>query len=412
MNDFRAQYDTVMAKARTLATKAETEGRGFTEHEQAVALELQRQAGELEPRMRQAESDAAVKAAIAELGNDIGVGASDTKAVSTTRTEARPVHGKVKAAGGSGSWGQAVVKAHSNAFGGFKALLPSGAVPVTVPLAPEPVRMGEPVLALRQLITPVPNTGGPFAYMRQTVRDHNAAPVAPGARKPRSTYTLARQEGRTVTIAHLSEPVHRQDLDDAPMLEQFLDAELRLGLEETLEDQIINGSGIGENFTGISNVSGLQAQVWDTSMLISCRKAITKLERIGITPTGFLLGPDDWETLELLTLGDDATFALSTGTATVPVDRAARRLWGLPVVVSNAVAAGTGYLADFAGSVELHMREEARIDWNEGSYDPNLLGAGQGASLFETNQLEFRCELRAGLAVTRPAGVVEIDLAA
>ncbi|MPZ66755.1 MAG: hypothetical protein GEU83_15020 [Pseudonocardiaceae bacterium] len=50
--------------------------------------------------------------------------------------------------------------------------------------------------------------------------------------------------------------VSRQDLADAEMLQSFLDAELRPGLEAALEDQILSGDGLGENFEGLATVSG------------------------------------------------------------------------------------------------------------------------------------------------------------
>jgi hypothetical protein len=132
---------------------------------------------------------------------------------------------------------------------------------------------------------------------------------------------------------------------------------------------------------------------------------------LSLAPTAFVFNATDWEGIEL-TGSDDATYALSAGGNTLPVDRAARRLWGVPVVVSNAVAPGVGFCVDFAGSTELHLREDARLDWSEATYDPNLFGTDDGGTLFTANLLQYRCEMRAGWAVTRPAGVVVLDLTA
>ncbi len=56
--------------------------------------------------------------------------------------------------------------------------------------------------------------------------------------------------------------------------------------------------------------------------------------------------------------------------------------------------------------------EWLRLDWSENIYDPNRFGPGDGGSLFESNQIQFRLEGRFGFAVTRPAGIVELDLTA
>jgi HK97 family phage major capsid protein len=233
--------------------------------------------------------------------------------------------------------------------------------------------------------------------------------VSPGARKPTSRFSLERVEGRAVTIAHLSEPMNRADLDDAAMLREFVDTELRLGLEAALEDEIVNGDGTGEHFQGLANTSGTQAQAWTGDLLSTTRAALTKLEVLSLVGSAYVLSPADWERAELSTSASG--YALDQGGAQVPVNRASRRLWSAPVVVSTSVPAGVGYLID-AGSVELRIREEARVDWSEAIYSPDRFGTGDGGTLFEANQLVFRCELRAGWAVKRPAGVVELDLSA
>lgn len=102
--------------------------------------------------------------------------------------------------------------------------------------------------------------------------------VPRGGRKPISRYQVERKEGRSVTIAHLTEPIARQDLADAPLLTAFVDSELRLGLETALEDEIINGDGTGDHFTGLNHVSGTQVQPWSTDLLTTTRQAVRRRE--------------------------------------------------------------------------------------------------------------------------------------
>lgn len=300
---------------------------------------------------------------------------------------------------GYGPWSDAVLKANSGPYG-FKTLLTSGTVAVPVPLDVDPIRDGEPARFLRQLIPSSPSDGGRFAYLRQTARTNNADVVAEGTTKPTSVYTLERVEDYARTIAHLSEAIPRQQIDDAAMLREFVDREMRLGLNMALDAQIVTGDGTGENMTGLANVSGSQSQAWDTDLLVTTRKAITKLEVVDLMPTGWLFNPADWESLELSAESTGAFLMAGPGTA-LPVDRAARRLWGIPVVVNTAVPSGVGYLADFDGSTHLWVREEARLDWSE-----NV------GSDFSDNMVRFRCEGRFGFAVLRPLGVVEVDLTA
>lgn len=181
----------------------------------------------------------------------------------------------------------------------FKQLVSPGSVTVTVPLATEPVHTTEPVLVLRQLLTAQPDTTGRWAYLPQNLRDNQATVVAPGTRKPTSRCQVERIENRSHTIAHLSEPIARQDLDDAPALRAFVDSELRLGVELALESEIVSGDGTGEHFTGIAHMSGIQVQPFDTDHVRTLRRALTLLEDLSLNGTGYVMSrptgrPSSW----------------------------------------------------------------------------------------------------------------------
>ncbi|MDT0270854.1 phage major capsid protein [Streptomyces sp. DSM 44915] len=401
VDELRDQAAGELAKARAIFERADSEGRELTEAETKSVNEHLAAGKELAGRLKRASSDAKMRDAIAQLGLPLGEDYGGKSA------QGRPLHPRVKASGGS-TWGEQVLDSTRDHFGQYKALVQAGSVPVTVPLSPEPVREAVPVLALRQLIPSVQNTTGRFSYLRQITRENNAAPVAPGERKPTSVYTVERIDDRTRVIAHLSEPISRQDLDDAPMLRTFVDQEMRLGLELALEDQIINGSGTGEEMTGLAHVSGAQQQPWDTDILITTRKAITRLEQFGyLNGAGWVMNPDDWETIEL-TQDNEARFYY--GGPVTAVDPASRRLWSVPVVTSPAAPQGAAFLADFATGTRLQVRQEGMLDWSENIYDPNALGTGQGASDFERNMIRFRFEGRFGLEILRPSAIVEVDL--
>ncbi|MET9604503.1 HK97 family phage prohead protease [Streptomyces sp. NPDC006512] len=344
-------------------------------------------------------ADATMRQALIELGEGIAPG---------NQQKTDLMHPRVKASGGT-DWADTMVKALGGAQG-YKGILAGGTIAVNVPLNPDPVRIDVPVLSLRQLIPTVRNTTGRFAYLRQTVRTNNAAVVAAGALKPTSVYTLARVDDRVRTIAHLSEPIAKQDLDDIGMLRQFIDQEMRLGLDVALEEEILEGSGSGEHMTGMANVSGSQSQAFVTDILTTARKAVTRLERYGyLARAGFVMTPEDWEAFELLQ--DNEGRFYYNGPAGPAVNAASRRLWGVPVVVSDAATTGTAHLADFS-QMRLQVRQEGVLDWSENIYRPDALGEDVGASDFQRNLVTFRFEGRFGLEILRPSAIVEIDLTA
>lgn len=289
-----------------------------------------------------------------------------------------------------------------------KALSTPGHVIVPTVFDPAPVREGERPTAIRQLI-PVQNiTTDQFGYLRQTVRVNRAAPVARGRVKPTSTYTLERVEDRCRTIAHLSEPIARQDLEDSADLTAFLDAELRYGVTWASEDQMVNGDGTGEELTGILATAGITGQPWAQDLLTTTRHAVTVQQQLGNTPTGWALNPADWERLELLREnGTTGALMLAAG----PIDRAAQRLWGLPVVAADVVPTGVGILGDFAGSARIYQREQALVTWSDAVYRPAENG-DPASTAFARNELVMRVEERVGLAILRPAAFTSLDLTA
>ncbi|GEK03508.1 phage major capsid protein [Streptomyces sp. 1-11] len=396
-HELRDELRKTIDAARAIQQKAEAEDREFTPDEAKQLDELIAKGHELKKEADRTKAAETMHDALKALGEGVPAG-HDTKST---------VHPRVKASGGT-DWAETMLSQVSGPTG-YKGLLANGTVAVNVPITPEPVRMDVPVLSLRQLLPNVQNTTGRFAYLRQTARNNNAAVVAPGAKKPTSTYSLDRVDDRVRTIAHLSEPIAKQDLDDVSMLRTFIDQEMRLGLDLALENEILNGSGSGEHFTGLTNVSGAQVQAFATNVLTTTRKAVTKLERYGyLSGAGFVMTPEDWETIELLA---DANGQFYYGGPQTVVNPASRRLWGVPVVVSDAATDGSALLADFS-QTRLQVRQDGVLDWSENVYDPNALGTGSGATDFERNMLRFRFEGRFGLEILRPSAIVKIDLTA
>jgi len=126
----------------------------------------------------------------------------------------------------------------------------------------------------------------------------------------------------------------------------------------------------------------------------------------GGMPSGnlvFCFNPMDWETLELYreTTGG---FVLKDATQPLPIDRARRRLWGVPVALSTQQPQATGLLFD-RRAVQLYERQGVDLSWSESVYD-----ADARATDFERNLIRWRSEGRWAFAIYRPAAIVEIAL--
>lgn len=278
---------------------------------------------------------------------------------------------------------------------GQKAIATSGDAITGVPLdgtVYEQGRVSNSALAILPFKVRPPQ----YSYLRQTKRENNAAPVAVGELKPESEYGLTSIDGKLEVIAHVSEPTPEYWLSDNQSLQSFIQTEMQYGLERAVEAQVLGGNGTSPNLRGILNQSGIQAQAFTTDATVTVRKGITALETMGYTGGGIILHPLAWEALEL---SRRETGDPDLGSS-LPVDRAAQRLWGLRIAVSNAVPVNTGILFDL-GALAVVGDGNVRTQWSSGVADD-----------FSRNQVRARTEGRFGIDIYRPQGIVKMILAA
>lgn len=377
--------------ARTITEKAMHAGRDLTADEKDAFDKLMIKARDGLDELKRAKSDVDILAQARALADEIG-GPADAG-----------VHGAAGARKSAGaSWAKAaadrMARSMTAEIDGQKSLI-TGSIGVPSPIETDVVAMSEAPRSLLELIPAKGlgggfGTGNSFSFLRQTTRTNNAAPVADGALKPTSVYSLAEIEDRVRVIAHLSEPVPERYFADHSNLEDFLRNEMESGLFLALENQVVHGDGTGENLTGLLNTSGIITQAFVTDALTSIRKAMTSLEVYGITPTALVLNPVDAEALDLLR-DSGATGKYLLGD---PAGDGVEKLWKVPRVRSNAVAAGTAILGDWQ-QAQVVVREDA------------TLALDRSGTNFTKNLVTMRLEGRFGFAVKRPNAFAEIALA-
>lgn len=267
----------------------------------------------------------------------------------------------------------------------------------------EPI--GRYPLNLRSLITVRQTGSDTVEYVRQTTQLTAAAPTAEAnvttysagsdqvsGEKPEGQVAYERISEVVKTIAAWI-PATKRALSDAAQIRGLIDSELRADLAEELEDQMLNGNGVGENFTGLANTSNVLVQAWDTDIVTTARKAITNLLINGRqAPTGYLMNPQDWELFDLAQ--DDQGRYYWGG----PVSMGPRTLWGVPVAQSFFQTQGTAWLGNWRKAV-LWDREQANISVSDSHAD-----------FFIRNMVAILGELRAAFGIIRPTAFVEVDL--
>jgi HK97 family phage major capsid protein len=253
-------------------------------------------------------------------------------------------------------------------------------------------------LRIADLIPKFTTNGDTVEYVRVTGFTNNAAPVAEATAvggssgvKPESGHTFEVIHDRVKTIAHW-EPITRRALADAGQVRGLIDQDLRYGIEEEVEDQIVSGSGTGENFTGVMNVSGRLEQTFNTDILTTSRKAITKLRLEGREmATGWVIHPNDWEDFELLTDNEDRYYWQG------PTVMGQEQLWGLPVIQSEAPTEGDAVLGNWQ-KARLYDREQT-----------NIYVSDSHADFFIRNLLAILAEARLALAIVKPKAFVKVN---
>lgn len=259
--------------------------------------------------------------------------------------------------------------------------------------------LGRQPLTLLDIIRRLQTSSDLVDYVAQTSRTNAAATVAEATTindgaKPESAAAFEVRQAPVKTIANWI-PVTKQAVADVPQLRGIIDTELLDNLRETLEAQILNGTGSGSQMTGITQTSGTQTQAWDTNILTTTRKAKTIVRTVGrTTPTAYVLNPGDWETIDLLQDNEARYFYGGPAQAGIP------RLWGLPVVESEGMTVGAALVGNFNKAI-LWDREAASIAISDSHSD-----------FFVRNLLAILAELRAAFALVQPNAIVEIDVAA
>jgi len=296
-------------------------------------------------------------------------------------------------------------------FGLFRKDLITGASATSAGafIAPEDTGIYEPLgrypLTLRDLISVRTTTTDSVEFVRQTTQITQAAPVAesnvttpsgyPGevtGEKPEGAVAFERVQEPVKTIAAWI-PATKRAISDVGQLRGLIDQELREDLGEELENQLLNGNGIGENFTGLANTANVLVQAFDTDIITTARRAITNLLLNGKqVPTAWLLHPTDWESIDLL---QDLQGRYYWGGPQTP---GPRTLWGVPVVQNFFLPQGTAWLGNWRKMV-LWDREQANISVSDSHAD-----------FFIRNMIAILAELRAAMGVIRPSAFVEVDL--
>ncbi|HSW32555.1 MAG TPA: phage major capsid protein [Steroidobacteraceae bacterium] len=235
-------------------------------------------------------------------------------------------------------------------------------------------------------------------YTKELAFTNAAAETAEGVTKPESTLTFSLVQEPVRTIAHWIK-VSKQVLDDAPALQSYIDMRLRHGVELKLEQQVVAGDGTGKllGLLGTGNYTAFTPTDASYQEADTVNDAKYRVIAADYQPSVVLMNPVDFGRLERRKTAAAVTgsYIAGEGAALSYINNGMTpMLWGLPVIVSNSVPED-GYIVYAADACQLFMRSGAVVEMFEQD-DTNV----------QKNLITVRAELRAALAVYRPAAVV------
>lgn len=219
---------------------------------------------------------------------------------------------------------------------------------------------------------------------------NNAAATAEGAVKPESVITFTSKTWNVATIPTFLK-ASKQVLDDSAALETYLNNRLGYAVAQKYDYELINGDGTGTNISGMAD-TGNNTAFTPTSgenALDSVNRAIQSVYTADYIPTGIVMNPADWFSIERLKVqaGTDDRYIIGD-----PANAMMPRLWGLPVVITNNITSGKFFVADFQRAYGIFDRQGLTVQMFE-----------QDEDNVQRNLFTIRAELRGTLATYVPA---------
>ena len=266
--------------------------------------------------------------------------------------------------------------------------------------------------AVIDLFSVIPTTQFQYKYLEETTFTNNAAEVAEGGAFGESALAYT-EKTENIRKFGVSIPVTEELLADVASVNGYLDSRLRTMLQLRLDDVLIGGSGVAPIIKGILNVSGINtfnfsSYAGNLGRIGQLYQAITEIRKDAfLEPDAILMHPSDWNDVVTAVTADfngDATKGIAGkdplfvgagmfGNGVTP------SLWGVRVVPTTAMSAGTVLVGVFGGGLAAHIvsREGMEVAMSDSHDD-----------FFTKDKVMMKASMRLGFPVYRPAAFCSI----
>lgn len=281
-------------------------------------------------------------------------------------------------------------KAIVNATGQNQPLVPADRLPG---ILTEPQRR----LTIRDLIPKARTSSNLIEIPQENVFTDNTGPQAGNSpteyenvTKGESTATFTMDTCPVTTYAHFIR-ASTQVLADAVQLSSYIDRRMTYFLKLKEETDLLTGDGASGRLRGIWRFGtpfNKATKVGDTK-IDTLRKAKLELAERDYVADGIILNPTDWDEIEGVKDNDGRYIYGDPSRSLQP------SIWGLPVVVTNTLGAGSFVVAQFGVASTIWDRE-----------DMSVAMSTEDSTNFQTNMVTIRVEERLAHVIYLPRGIV------
>ena len=253
--------------------------------------------------------------------------------------------------------------------------------------------------SMEALLPSTTTTSNAIEFTKEASFTNSAAEAAEGAQKGESALTWTLVNMPVSTVAHWIK-ISKQLAADNTALAAYVNTRMRYGVNQKVDTQLVVGGGVAPALSGTFNTGNYTAHGYTAANITAfpattlkrfalIRKVMGDLYAAGFPATAVVLNPADWASMEieLMTVAAGQTL-FSVGAGGEP------RLFGLPVIQSIGMTAGSFQVGAFGEAYMVYNREGVVVEMSDSDGDN-----------FQKNLITLRAERRLALATEKPAAV-------
>ena len=262
------------------------------------------------------------------------------------------------------------------------------------------------------LFSVIPTDTYQYKYLEETTFTNNSAEVSEAGAFGESAIAFT-ENTENIRKFGVSIPVTEELLSDVASVNGYLDSRLKTMLQLRLDSELINGDGSAPNIRGILNKSGINtfdfsAYAGNLGRIGQLYQAITEIRKDAFMEAdAILMHPSDWNDVVTTVTSD---FAGTSGAGYAGKDPlfvgagmfgngVNPSIWGVRVVPTTAITAGTVLVGTFGGGLASHIitREGMEVAMSDSHDD-----------FFTKDKVMMKASMRLGFAIYRATAFCSI----